>query len=46
MEGRGGNINITCNGTDQSNKPVSSGVYFYQLKAGDKTFTRKMLLMK
>jgi parallel beta-helix repeat protein len=41
-----GTRGIIWNGTDQSEKPVSSGVYFYQLKTGDKTLSRKMLLMK
>jgi len=27
-------------------KDLSTGVYFYQLKAGDQTITRKMMLMK
>ena len=45
IEGRG-EVKVTWNGTDQHNKPVSSGVYFAKLKAGNQTATRKMLLMK
>ncbi|MFC1898321.1 right-handed parallel beta-helix repeat-containing protein [Candidatus Cloacimonadota bacterium] len=37
---------IIWDGTDESNKAVSSGVYFYKLVAGEKNFTRKMLMMK
>jgi len=37
---------VVWDGTDSNNKPVSSGVYFYKLKAGDFEKTRKMLLMK
>jgi FlgD Ig-like domain/Kre9/KNH-like N-terminal Ig-like domain len=37
---------IVWDGTDQVGKPVSSGVYFAKLKAGNQTVTRKMLLMK
>ena len=37
---------ITWNGTDENNKPVSSGIYFYKLKAGDFREVRKMILMK
>ena len=38
---------IIWDGTDDRDKPVSSGVYFYKLKVGDKyTQTRKMILMK
>jgi hypothetical protein len=33
-------------GTDDSGKPVGSGIYFYKLKAGNFTSVRKMLLMK
>ena len=37
---------MTWNGTDQNNKPVSSGIYFYKLKSGDFEKTKKMILMK
>lgn len=34
------------NGKDNSNNPVSSGIYFYKLKSSGKESTHKMLLMK
>lgn len=34
------------NGKDTNEKPVSSGVYFYKLKAGKKELIRKMLMLK
>ncbi|HPR18088.1 MAG TPA: right-handed parallel beta-helix repeat-containing protein [Candidatus Cloacimonadota bacterium] len=37
---------VVWNGTDDHGKSVSSGIYYYRLKAGEKTFTSKMLLMK
>jgi DNA-binding beta-propeller fold protein YncE len=38
---------IVWDGTDQTSKPVSSGVYFYQLNINGKTVeSNKMLLMK
>jgi Peptidase family M1 domain/Peptidase M1 N-terminal domain/Secretion system C-terminal sorting domain len=40
------NQQIIWNGTDDSGKPVSSGIYFAKLKAGKVELTRKMLLMK
>lgn len=37
---------ITWNGKDDSNKPVSSGIYFYKMRAGKYTASRKMILLK
>jgi len=40
-------ITVTWNGTDSNNNPVSSGIYFYSLKSGDKVVaSSKMLLIK
>ena len=38
---------ITWDGTDNSGKAVSSGIYFYQLKAGNEfSQTKRLLLLK
>ena len=37
---------VTWNGTDNNEQPVSSGIYFYTLISGDHKITKKMLLMK
>jgi len=37
---------VIWNGTDDNNKPVSSGIYFYTLESGDFQQTKKMILMK
>jgi subtilisin family serine protease len=41
-----GYYNIAWNGRDNSNRPVSAGVYFYRLNAGDVNLTKKMVLLK
>jgi len=37
---------VIWNGTDDNNKPVSSGIYFYKLRSGDYQEIRKMILLK
>ncbi len=49
IEGRGqsNQYSITWRGTDQNTNPVSSGIYFYQLKVdGEVKQTKKMILLK
>lgn len=41
-----GNHSVVWNGTDDSNKSVSSGIYFYKLETGSFNSTRKMMLVK
>ncbi len=41
-----GNYNVVWNGTDNSGRAVSSGVYYYKMYAGKFSSTRKMILMK
>ena len=37
---------VTWNANDYLGNQVSAGVYLYRLQAGNKIFTRKMVLMK
>jgi hypothetical protein len=37
---------IIWNGTDTNGKPVSAGIYLYQIQAGDYLQTKKMVLLK
>jgi len=41
-----GRYNVQWNGTDDTGRDVSSGVYFYMMKAEDYNQIRRMLLMK
>lgn len=41
-----GNYQVNWDGTDQSGRPVPSGMYLYRLKAGDLVESKKMNLLK
>lgn len=41
-----GHHRVVWNGRDESNRNVASGIYFYRIKKGTYTSTRKMILMK
>ncbi|MCK9556885.1 MAG: C25 family cysteine peptidase [Candidatus Cloacimonetes bacterium] len=41
-----GSHTVAWNGKDNNNRNVSSGVYFYKMKAGKYSHTKKMILMK
>jgi len=41
-----GSHTIIWNGTDDQNKPVTSGIYFYRLEANSTTAVKRMLLIK
>jgi FlgD Ig-like domain/Cohesin domain len=41
-----GEIDLVWNGTNDDGKPVSSGVYYYQVKAGSWSSSAKMTLVK
>ena len=41
-----GSYKIDWNGTDDNNRNVASGVYFYRMHADGKTESRRMVLLK
>ncbi|MGC9361574.1 MAG: T9SS type A sorting domain-containing protein, partial [Candidatus Syntrophosphaera sp.] len=41
-----GNHEAVFDGLDDNRAPLSSGVYFYRMKAGDYTGTRRMIMLK
>jgi len=45
-ERQSGDVSVTWDGKDESGKDLSSGIYFYQLRAGQFTQTRRMVLLK
>jgi subtilisin family serine protease len=42
----GGNYTVNWDGTDKAGRQVASGIYFYRLRAGSFTATRKMVMLK
>jgi hypothetical protein len=45
-EMRAGNHSIVWNGRNNNNREAGSGIFFYRMKAGTYSSTRKMILMK
>ena len=43
---RAGIHQVVWDGRDENGSPVSSGIYFYRMQAGEYTETRRMVLMK
>ena len=41
-----GNHQVAWNGRDDNNKSVASGVFFYRMKSGKFSSTKKMILLK
>jgi hypothetical protein len=41
-----GDHRLTWNGTNDAGKRVGAGVYFYRLKAGNETLTRKLIVVR
>ena len=41
-----GQYAVSWDGTDNKNRKVSSGIYFYRMNAGDFTSTKKMVILK
>jgi hypothetical protein len=37
---------VIWTGTDNNNRPVSSGLYYYKMTAGKYSSSKKMILMK
>lgn len=45
-EQKAGTYQVIWEGTNSAGYKVSSGIYFYRMKTDDKTFTKRMLLLK
>ncbi|HCM15020.1 MAG TPA: hypothetical protein DHW79_03580, partial [Candidatus Cloacimonas sp.] len=46
QQANAGTNSLVWNGLDNSNNSVSSGVYFFRLRSGSYSSTKKMVLMK
>ena len=46
LSGVEGKSSIVWDGKDDNSHPVSSGIYFYKIKSGEKSLSRKMVLLK
>jgi len=46
QRGNEGIYKVSWDGTDDSNNPVTSGIYFYKLNTGDQEYVKKMILIK
>lgn len=46
QEKLGGSHQVVWDGIDSTGRPVSSGIYFYKLQAGDESETKKMTLVR
>ena len=46
QEFNSGSHSVLWDGTDSNNKKISAGIYFYKMRSGTYTSTRKMLLLK
>ena len=45
-ERQSGDVSVTWDGKDDRGRDLSSGIYFYQLRAGESAETRRMVLLK
>jgi len=41
-----GDHSVEWDATDQSGRPVASGIYFYRMAVGQVSYTRKMTLIR
>ena len=41
-----GNYRVIWDGKDEAGKEVASGIYFYRLKVGENSITKRMVLLR